>query len=60
MSYAAARGVCAERPLSEIKKLYKPKGSSNEDIAKAVASFYRPAHRREAAHDGCLAGLKSR
>jgi hypothetical protein len=60
ISYEAARTVCRERKKSELKATYKPKGSSNEDIAKAVSRVYKPKSRSEAAYDGCLKGLSER
>ena len=60
ISYEAARTVCRERKQSEIRETYKPKGKSNEDIARAVSRVYSPKSRRDAAYDGCLKGLSER
>jgi hypothetical protein len=60
LSYAAAKQLCRERKLKDLKATYKPKGTSAKAIAKAVSVGYMPKHRAKAAYAGCLAGLKQR
>jgi hypothetical protein len=60
VSYEAAKKVCKERKLKDLRAFYKPKGNSAEDVAKAVSRYYRPKHRADAAYQGCLAGYKQR
>jgi hypothetical protein len=60
VSYEAARQVCRERPLKEIRQTYKVKKKGNEAIADKVGRTYYPKHRAEAGKAGCLKGLSER
>ena len=60
ISYEAARKVCRERPLKEIRATYKVKKKGNDAIANAVGRQYFPADRARAAVKGCAKGLTER
>ena len=60
VSYAVAKRVCKEHKLKDLKRIYKPNGTSAKAVAKAVSRGYSPKHRADAAYDGCLAGYKQR
>jgi hypothetical protein len=60
VSYEAARQVCRQRTLKEIREAYKVKSKSYDAIAKAVGKQYYPASRARAAVKGCAKGLSER
>jgi hypothetical protein len=60
VSFDAAKEVCRTHSFKDIDALYKPKSHKSKDVATAVASFYHPRHRLNAAYKGCLAGLAAR
>jgi hypothetical protein len=60
VSYDAARKLCETGKLKDLRAFYKFKGDDPQTIARAVAKFYKPAFRREAAYNGCIKGLSER
>ena len=60
VSYEAARTVCRERTIKEIRATYKVKKKGNDAIANAVGRQYYPARRARAAVKGCAKGLSER
>jgi hypothetical protein len=60
VSYDAARKLCKTGKMKDLRAFYKFKNDEPQTIARAVAKFYKPAFRREAAYNGCVKGLSER